>query len=322
MLSEMRGFVGFCRSPRGRAIVNVLSALVAVAVALLAARHFAEMGWPLAHADLTLVSAAGVFFLVSYAFKAYGWHRLFAPQERPRPLTLATACGAASVSGAALPGRFDDAVRVAVVRRSAGCESGVSSVCFSLFMLGLIDTAALMPFAWTAAATSQGSIGVRAAMSVVAIAGFGAAIVVLMLPRVTASGRFIRFRLARWLHIRVASAHDAWRAWLLVLASWLARAVGLFVLLAALGVSISFPLAVAFLCAAAATGALPIAPGAAVTQAGAGAAILVASGIGTSQAISFAVAAQALLILAGAAVLVFAAVWHGGRRLRFGPSPV
>jgi uncharacterized membrane protein YbhN (UPF0104 family) len=322
MLSQMRGFLRFCKSPRGKAVVNVVSALVAVGVALLAARHFAEMGWPLAHADLTLVSAAGVLFLVSYAFKAYGWHRLFAPQERPRPLTLATACGAASVSGAALPGRFDDAVRVAVVRRAAGCQSGVSSVCFSLFMLGLIDTAALMPFAWTAAATSQGSIGVRAAMSVVAVAGFGAAIVVLMLPRITASGRFIRFRLARWLHIRAASAHDAWRAWLLVLASWLARAVGLFVLLAALGVSISFPLALAFLCAAAATGALPIAPGAAVTQAGAGAAILVASGIGTSQAISFAVAAQALLILAGAAVLVFAAAWHGGRRLRFGPAPV
>jgi hypothetical protein len=41
-----------------------------------------------------------------------------------------------------------------------------------------------------------------------------------------------------------------------------------------------------------------------------------ASGIGTSQAISFAVAAQALLIVAGAAVLLFAAAFQGGRRLR------
>jgi uncharacterized membrane protein YbhN (UPF0104 family) len=283
MLSSVRGFLRACRSPRGRLIVNVVSALVAVTVAVLTARHFAESGWPLAHADLTLVAAAGVLFLLSYAFKAYGWHRLFAPAERPRPLTLATACGAASVSGAALPGRFDDAVRVAVVRRFTGGEAGVPTVCFSLFMLGLVDTAARTPFAWTAAATSDSSIGVRAALAVVALAGFGAAIVIALLPRVTASGRLIRFRLARWLHVRAATSHDAWRAGLLVLASWLARAFGLFILLAALGVSISFPLAVAFLCAAAASGALPIAPAGAATQAGAGAAILIASGIGTSR---------------------------------------
>ncbi len=322
MVSSMRGFLRACRSPRGRLLVNIVSALVAVGVAVLTARHFAESGWPLAHADLTLVAAAGIFFLLSYAFKAYGWHRLFAPAERPRPLTLATACGAASVSGAALPGRFDDAVRVAIVRRFTGGEAGVPTVCFSLFMLGLVDTAALTPFASTAAATSDSSIGVRAALAVVALAGFGAAIVIAVLPRVTASGRLIRFRIARWLHARAATSHDAWRAGLLVLASWLARAFGLFILLGALGVSISFPLAIAFLCAAAASGALPIAPAGAATQAGAGAAILVASGIGTSQAIAFAVAAQALLILAGAAVLVFAALCGGGRRLRLARATV
>ena len=40
-----------------------------------------------------------------------------------------------------------------------------------------------------------------------------------------------------------------------------------------------------------------------------------ASGVGTTNAISFAVGAQALLILAGAVVLAFAALLHGGRRL-------
>ena len=108
---------------------------------------------------------------------------------------------------------------------------------------------------------------------------------------------------------------DAWQAWVLVLASWLTRAFGLFLLLHALGFALSLPLAIAFLCAAAASGALPIAPAGAATQAGAGAAILIASGVGTANAVSFAVGAQALVILAGAAVLVFAALWHGGRRL-------
>ena len=311
----MRGLINLCRSPRGKLALNLGVGLFAIVVSVFAARHFAGIGWPFAGADVPFVAAAGVLFLLAYAFKAYGWHRLFAAHERPRPLTLAASCGAASVTGAALPGRFDDVVRVAVVRRATGGRAGVGPVCLSLFMLGLIDTAALMPLASTAAATSEASTGVRAALSVVALAGFGAAAVIALLPRLTTSGRLLRFRLTRWLGERVVSPRDAWRAGALVLASWLTRAFGLFLLLHALGFELSLPLAIGFLCAAAASGALPIAPAGAATQAGAGAAILMASGVGAADAVSFAVGAQALLIAAGAAVLVYAALWHGGRRL-------
>ena len=162
-------------------------------------------------------------------------------------------------------------------------------------MLGLIDTAALMPLASSAAASGEMSAGVRIAMGVVAVAGFGAAVVIAILPRLVASGRLIRFRLARWLGERTTCPREAWKAWLLVLASWLTRAFALFLLLAALHVTLSFGLALAFLCAAAATGALPVAPAGAATQAGAGAAILTAELTGTSEAIAFAVAAQVLL---------------------------
>jgi uncharacterized membrane protein YbhN (UPF0104 family) len=315
----MRGILRLCRSPRGRLALNLGTGVVAIGISLLAARHFADVGWPLAQANLQLVALAGFLFLLSYAFKAYGWQRLFAPHERPRPLTLAAAGGAASVTGAALPGRFDDVVRVAVVRR-AGSGTGVPTVCLSLFMLGLIDTAALMPLASTAAAVSDTSAGVRASLGVVAFAGFASAIVIAVLPRLTASSRLIRFRVARWMNERALCPREAWKAWVLVLACWLTRAAGLFVLLAALGVGLSLPLAIAFLCAAAASGALPVAPAGAATQAGAGAAILIASGIGAAEAVSFAVAAQALLIVAGAAVLAFAALWHGGSRLALGLS--
>jgi uncharacterized membrane protein YbhN (UPF0104 family) len=313
MTDAMRRALTYCRTPRGRLAVNIATGILGVGVSVLAARHFADVGWPLANANLWLVALSGFFFLLAYAFKAYGWRRLFAPHERPRPLTLAVAGGAASVTGAALPGRFDDVVRVAVVRRFACSAAGVPTVCLSLFMLGLIDTAALMPLASTAAATSEMAPGIRAAMGVVAFAGFGAAVVVGVLPRLTASGRLIRFRIARWVSVRTVCPRDAWKAWVLVLASWLTRGLGLFILLAALGVGLSVPLAIAFLCAAAASGALPVAPAGAATQAGAGAAILIASGIGTAQAVSFAVAAQVLLIVAGAAVLLIAALWHGGR---------
>jgi uncharacterized membrane protein YbhN (UPF0104 family) len=219
------------------------------------------------------------------------------------------------VGGAALPGRFDDVVRVAVVRRYSGVEC-VPTVCFSLFMLGLIDAAALMPLASSAAATSDASVGVRAGMGVVAFAGLAAAVLVVTLPRIAASAWLIRFRIARWVSARVISPREAWKSWVLVLSSWLARAVGLFFLLGALGVSLSFPLAVAFLVAAAASAALPIAPAGAATQAGAGAAILIASGVSASSAVAFAIAAQAVLILVGAVVIVLAAVWGGGHKLR------
>lgn len=311
----MRGLLDACRSPKGRLALNLVVGLFGVTVSVLAARHFADVGWPFAGADVRLVAAAALLFLLAYAFKAYGWHRLFAPHERPRPLTLAASCGAASVTGAALPGRFDDVVRVAVVRRATGGRAGVGPVCLSLFMLGLVDTAALTPLASTAAATSSASTAVRVGLGVVAVAGIGAAVVIALLPRLAASARFLRFRVIRWLGERVVCPRDAWRAGFLVLASWLTRALGLFLLLHALGVSLSLPLAIAFLCAGAATGALPIAPAGAATQAGAGAAILIASGIGTAEAVSFAVGAQALVILMGAVVLAFAALWHGGRRL-------
>jgi uncharacterized membrane protein YbhN (UPF0104 family) len=316
MLKTMRGFIDRCRSRNGRIALNVASAVLGIGVAVLAARHFTETGWPLANADFQLVGAAGGFFLLSYAFKAWGWHRLFAPTQRPHRMALAAAGGAAAVGGAALPGRFDDVVRVAVVRRFGASDSCVGTVCLSLFMLGMVDTAALMPLASSAAATSDSSVGVRAGMGVVAAAGLAAAIVIFFLPRLVASGRLIRFRIGRWLADRTTSPREAWKSMIFVLASWVARAVGLFFLLAALGVSVSFPLAVAFLVAAAASSALPIAPAGAATQAGAGAAILVASGIATSQAIAFAVAAQAILIVVAAVVLVVAATWGAAQRFR------
>jgi hypothetical protein len=46
--------------------------------------------------------------------------------------------------------------------------------------------------------------------------------------------------------------------------------------------------------------------------------MLIASGIGTQKAIDFAVSAQALLILVGFSVVLFAAVWHTGQRIAAG----
>src|SRR2546429_4319532 len=139
------------RPRRGRWAVAAGSGALVLALALLAARHFATTSWPLASGDPGLLVAAGLLLLLAQAFKAYGWGRLFTPDERPKALALAAGNGGAALVGIVLPGRFDDAMRVAVVRRYPGCRAGVRALCLSLVMLGLIDTVALAPLALAAA---------------------------------------------------------------------------------------------------------------------------------------------------------------------------
>ena len=92
-------------SRKVRVAVNAAFVSIAAAAAVLTVLHFVHSGWPLAHANPVLVVAAGFLFLAAYAFKAWGWQRLFAEHERPGADALACAGGAACVGGIALPGR-------------------------------------------------------------------------------------------------------------------------------------------------------------------------------------------------------------------------
>ena len=302
------------RSPTGRLIVAAGSGALLLAAAALAARRFTATSWPLARGDPGLLAAVGCLSLMGYAFKAYGWRRLFAADERPQPLALAAANGGASLTGLALPGRFDDVVRVVVVRRYPGSRACVRTLCLSLFMLGLIDSAALAPLAAAAALLGNES-GLRAGLAVVAGAGVAAAMLVLALPHLVASRHLLRFRLGRWLSPRTTPLRAASEAWVLVSGGWITRAMGVFLLLGALGIGFSFPLALLFLCATSAAAALPFGPGGAATQAGAGAAVLIAAGVGASQAVEVAVASQALGVLCGGSILLSALIWRGAIQL-------
>ena len=320
MKGLMQRLLAIGRSRKAKVAFHALSAAIATLVCVLLVQHFRAEGWPLAGAKVNGVIAASALFLVGYALKALGWSRLFVAGERPAPLALAAAGGAASVTGIALPGRFDELVRIAVVRRYPGSCAGVGGVCLSLLLLGLIDSAALAPLAAISAAIVATTGLFRAGLIVVAVAGIAAAAVVLLLPTMARANRVSGFRLARWLRDHSTSPREASKAWAIVSLSWLVRGAALFVLLDALALDASIPLALAFLCASAAAAALPIAPAGAATQAGAGAAMLVASGIGATQAIAFAVAAQGLAIMMGALILVVAGLWQASLRLR--PRPV
>jgi uncharacterized membrane protein YbhN (UPF0104 family) len=309
------GFVHFVRSPSGRFVFTAGAGILALGVMVLAVHRFAESPWPLSRGNPGLLAAAGALSLLGYALKAYGWQYLFATHERPPPLALVAANGGASVTALALPGRFDDIVRIAIVRRFRGCPAGVRTLCLSLFMLGLIDSAALAPLALVAALVPGHSLPVRLGLALVAAIGLAAAALVIALPYIVLSNRLLRFRLGRWLRPRTTSFRDASQAWALVSACWLTRAVGLVVLLGALGVGFSLTLAIVFLCATSAAAALPFGPGGTATQAGAGAAVLIASGVGVSDAVAAAIAVQALGIIVGGSILVFAAAWRTGSRV-------
>jgi hypothetical protein len=285
---------------------------VAIALVVLAARHFATTSWPLSNGHPRLLAAAGLLLLLAQALKALGWARLFKLEERPTPLALAAGNGGAALIGVVLPGRFDDAMRIAVVRRYPGCPAGVRALALSLVMLGLIDSAALAPLASVGAAFPGAGKGVRAGLAVVGAGGVAAAAVIVALPRLAASRRALRFRLGRWLSPRTTSLRRASEAWALVSACWLVRAVAVYLLLGTLGIGFSFPLALLFLCAGAAAAALPIGPAGAATQIGAGATALIASGVGASAALAAAVSIAALGVLSGAAILLIAVAWCTG----------
>ena len=201
--------------------------------------------------------------------------------QRPSVLALAAAGGAASVGGIALPGRCDEVIRVAVVRRCRRRTASFGAVALSIFLLGLLDSVAMTPLASVAFAVGHVGGWLQVGLGVVAVAGVAAAAVVLFLPRL-AAGRFVsRFRVSGWVRDNATPPREAAWAGLAVATSWVLRTLAIFVLLAALGLGTNFALALAFVCASAASAVLPVAPAGAAMQAGAGAAILVASGVRT-----------------------------------------
>jgi Lysylphosphatidylglycerol synthase TM region len=296
--------------PRKR-LLNAAFILLALVAAGFAARHFVSTGWPLRQANLWLVGLSVAIFFASYAAKAWGWQHLFRADQRPAVLTLAAAGGAAAVGGIALPGRFDEVLRVGVVRRCRRRRASFGAVALSLFVLGLLDSVALMPFA--SASAVLGGVGgwLRAGLIVVAVAGLGSAGVVLALPRLTRFRPLARLRLAE----HATTPRQAGKAWVGVAASWTLRTMAVFVLLAALGLGTDFSLALAFVCGSAASAVLPVAPAGAATQVGAGAAILSAAGVHTEQAVAFGLAAQGLAIGVGAMFVLALGAWHAQGQL-------
>jgi len=189
----------------------------------------------------------------------------------------------------------------------------------SLFVLGLLDSAAMTPLASLTLGVSRVHGWLHVGLIVVAAAGVLSAAVVVALPRLARLGAVARFRLASFVGDNAAPRGEAFWAWAGILCSWLLRALAVFLLLAALGLGTDFSLALAFVCASSASAVLPVAPAGAAVQAGAGAAILVASGVHTEDAVAFGIAAQGLLMATGAAFVLAMGAWHAQGALSRSP---
>jgi uncharacterized membrane protein YbhN (UPF0104 family) len=294
-------------------LLNGSLGLVLLGVSVISARHFMHQGWPLHDANYWLVGAAAFLFLIAYAFKAWGWQRLFHEDERPAAEALAFAGASACVGGVALPGRLDDAVRIACVKKFPGTRASLGTVGLSLLILGMLDNAALAPMASLAAADAS-SWSVRAGFLLVAVGGVAAAFVVAMVPKFSGMRRVMKYRVGRWLSEHTQCRKESLAALFLISISWTLRGTAVFLLLNALSLKGSYILALGFVCASAASAALPIGPAGAAMQAGAGATLLALNGMPKADAVAFSVAAQALVVVTGAAVILLIAAVHLARR--------
>src|SRR5207247_6578921 len=128
-------------------------------------------------------------------------------------LTLAAAGGAASVGGIALPGRCDEVIRVAVVRRCRRRTASFGAVALSLFVLGLIDSAAMTPLAAVALAAVHLGGWLQLGLAVVVAAEIAAAALVLALPRIARFGFVTRFRVGEWPREQATPRHEAVVGW-------------------------------------------------------------------------------------------------------------
>jgi hypothetical protein len=231
-------------------LFNGTVGLVLLGVSVLSARHFMHQGWPLHRANYWLVGVAALLYGIAYAFKAWGWQRLFRDEDRPSSHALAFAGASACVGGVALPGRLDDAVRIACVKKFPGTKASLGTLALSLLILGMLDNAALAPMASIAAADAD-SWSVRLGFALVAVGGVAAAVVVAMVPKFSSMRRVMKFRLGRWLAEHTQCRRESIAALILISVSWTLRATAVFLLLNALSVKGSYILALGFVCASA-----------------------------------------------------------------------
>jgi hypothetical protein len=286
------------RRSRVRLIGGFAFVAVTLAACALLGKRFTHTSWPLQRAHMDLVGGAVACYFASYVLRALGWQKLFPASARPDRARCLAACGAAAASGVVLPFRLDYLVKIGTLTRMRGVKLGLEAIALSIISLGLVDAVAFLPLSISATAASSSSF--RWPLLLVVLFGIGSCGVLVAgqhLVRVPFIARRARLTtLARRAadHPR-GTTREAIAAWFFLFGCWTSRALGSTLLLAALGVGFSPTLALVVLCLSAAASLIPIASGGAVANVGATAAVLLALGVHSEQAINFGLASGLLL---------------------------
>ena len=280
-------------------------ATLTVLACFLLGRRLTGSSWPLAHARMLLVAAAGLCYFVGFVARARGWRRLFPLDQCPGQARCLASVGAAAASGVVLPFRLDYLIKIGTLRRLGGIRLSLEAIALSIISLGIVDAVAMLPLSISATATSSASL--RGPLLVVVTFGVGCCILLL------ASTRLVRLPLLRRSrHLRTVAGHvsahkaspgrgSASIAAVYLLACWTARALGSVLLLSALGLRFSPTIALCVICLSAAAGVVPVTAGGLAVSVGATAAILLTLGVGKDIAINFSLA-SGLLVTSSAAL--------------------
>jgi len=288
-----------------RWVAAVVFATLTVLACFLLGRRLTGSSWPLAHARMLLVAAAGLCYFVGFVARARGWRRLFPLDQCPGQARCLASVGAAAASGVVLPFRLDYLIKIGTLRRLGGIRLSLEAIALSIISLGIVDAVAMLPLSISATATSSASL--RGPLLVVVTFGVGCCILLL------ASTRLVRLPLLRRSrHLRTVAGHvsahraspgrgSASIAAVYLLACWTARALGSVLLLSALGLRFSPTIALCVICLSAAAGVVPVTAGGLAVSVGAAAAILLTLGVGKDIAINFSLA-SGLLVTSSAAL--------------------
>jgi uncharacterized membrane protein YbhN (UPF0104 family) len=288
-----------------RFLGGAVFAVVTVLACALLGRRLTGSSWPLAHAQVLLVVAAGLCYFVGFVLRARGWRRLFPRDACPDQARCLASVGAAAASGVVLPFRLDYLVKVGTLRRLAGIRLSLEAIALSIVSLGMVDAIAMLPLSISATATSSADL--RGPLLIVVIFGLGCCLLLLASARLVSLPLLRRSGLLRTVsdhvstHRTTRGRRSATIAAFYLLGCWSARAFGSAVLLSALGFHFSPTTALCVLCLSAAAGVVPITAGGLVVSVGATAGILLALGVGKDIAINFSLASGLLLTTSASA---------------------
>ena len=249
-------------------------------------RKLTDFGTFIALASVGFMVASVATFGAAALVKAWDWRQMFGA-KRPSLRACAAASGLSGIAGLLVPGLLADVVRVEAMHKFEGDTLAESAE--ALGTSGMLDPAAMAPFALYVACFTNMSSVVRIPLIVYGVLGVVLLGIVFLLPDILKHPKLAKFGLIKKLSTGCPNRKASFKAYLAALAAFLLRSLALLFLLKAVTGAGDFQLMLGMQCIGAVMGIIPIG---AAGAAGASIVLLTSAGVPTVTAVSFSVAAQ------------------------------